>query len=234
MSAKNEPQRPEGGRQRRIKREEVRRRILNVAYSLFAERGYEGASLERVAEAAGFSKGAVYSNFANKDELFYELIAARIDERAEAVRAASVKRAAGKREGAATAARRAGEELRGMGAADPGWQMLFIEFWLRCARSEELRIKFAQRRRAMRARIAALVEEEASAAGIELGRSGAMDLATTLLALSNGLGIEGILDPPAVKPALFGEIMERIVAPTLSRDSAGGTRTSAPRRRRTR
>jgi len=212
MAGEGESQQPEGGRQRRIKRNEVRRRILEVAYSLFAERGYEGASLERVAEAAGFSKGAVYSNFANKDELFYELIAARIDERAEAVRAASAKRAAGKREGAAMAARLAGEALRDMGAADPAWQMLFLEFWLRCVRNEELRAKFAERRRAMRAGIADLFEEEAAAAGVALGRARSMDLATTVLALSNGLGIEGLIDPEAARPALLGELLARMVS----------------------
>jgi AcrR family transcriptional regulator len=212
MAEESESLQPEGGRQRRIKRNEVRRRILDVAYSLFAERGYEGASLERVAEAAGFSKGAVYSNFANKDELFYELIAARIDERAEAVRAASAKRAAGEREGAAMAARLAGEELRDMGAADPAWQMLFLEFWLRCVRNEELRAKFAEKRRAMRAGIAARIEEEAVAAGVPLGRGRSMDLATTVLALSNGLGIEGMIDPEAVRPALLGELLSRVIS----------------------
>jgi AcrR family transcriptional regulator len=206
-------------RRRREKRSEVKARLLKVAYGIFAERGYEGASLERVAEAAGFSKGAVYSNFASKDELFYELLAAKIDERAEAVsisaeRLRSSGGAGGARRGAADFARLAGEELRGMGAADPAWQMLFIEFWLRCSRSEELRAKFAQKRRAMRAVIAANAREEAAAAGTELGEAEAMDFATTVLALSNGLGIEGLIDQDAVRPGLLGEILARIVGPS--------------------
>jgi AcrR family transcriptional regulator len=223
----------EGGtppeRRRREKRSEVRARILSVAYGIFAERGYEGASLERVAEAASFSKGAVYSNFASKDELFYELIAARIDERAEAIKAAlggsggagrdegrdaASPAGAGRRE-AAGAARLAGERLRAISAADPGWQMLFVEFWLRCARSDELREKFAEKRRAMRAAIADLVLEEAAASGAALGREEAMDLATTVLALSNGLGIEALIDPEAVRPGLLGELLARIAAPGL-------------------
>jgi AcrR family transcriptional regulator len=196
-------------RRRREKRSEVRARILAVAYDLFAERGYEGASLERVAEAAGFSKGAVYSNFASKDELFYELIAAKIDERVAAIRAAMKRPEAG----SAEAVRAAGELLCGIGAADPAWQALFIEFWLRCARNEELRAKFAERRRAMRAAIAELAREEASAGGAALGEAEAMDLATTVLALSNGLGIEGMIDPESVRPELFGELLARIVVP---------------------
>ena len=236
MEAGNVSGQSEGGRQRRVKRDEVRRRLLDAAYRVFAISGYEGASLERVADAAGFSKGAVYSNFANKDELFYELIAARIDERALAVRAASAERAiaaktaaakeaaAAKGEDAKTAARLAGQELRAMGDADPGWQMLFIEFWLRCTRNEKLRIRFAEKRLGMRTKIAELVEAQAAASGLKLGRDESLDMATIVLALSNGLGIEGLIDPAAVRPGLFGEILADIVAPT-SRGSADDTRT---------
>ena len=203
-----------GGRQRREKREDVRARLLATADRIFTERGYEGASLERVAAAAGFSKGAVYSNFANKDELFFELVAARIDERIEALRVSISVRSTKPRGGesrAAMAARAAGRELRIFGEADPEWQMLFIEFWLRCARSEALRSRLAVRRREMRERIAELVESKARVVGATIGHIEAMDLATTVLALSNGLGIEGIIDPEAAPPHLFGELLSRIV-----------------------
>jgi AcrR family transcriptional regulator len=192
-------------RRRREKREDVRARLLEASYGVFAERGYEGASLERVAEAAGFSKGAVYSNFASKDELFFELVAARIDERVEAVQVGGEK--------AASAARLAGELIRKLGEADPGWQILFIEFWLRCARNDKLRARLAERRIVMRTRIAEAIGAQAAASGLTLGRAEAMDLATTVLALSNGLGIEGLIDPKAVRPALFGEILAKVVVP---------------------
>jgi AcrR family transcriptional regulator len=216
----------EGGRQRRVKREEVRRRLLSTAYGLFTELGYEGASLERVALAAGFSKGAVYSNFANKDELFFELVATRIDERIEAVKAAGIWRD-GESEGRAidATARIAGTLIRALGEADPGWQMLFIEFWLRCARNGELRTRLAERRVAMRSKIAESIAAQASTSGISLLPGEAMDLATTVLALSNGLGIEGLIDPAAVRPELLGEILAKVVAPASGRGSDGGSRT---------
>ena len=202
-------------RRRRDKKEEVRARLVAAAVGVFAERGYEGASLERVAEAAGYSKGAVYSNFASKDELFFELVAARIDERLEAVRTATERGTsrppAGARR-AGTAARAAGRALREVGEADPEWQLLFLEFWLRCARNEELRSKLAERRREMRGRIADLVMAKAEAAGARISRAEAMDLATTALALSNGFGVEGIIDSKSAPPRLFGEVLSRIVA----------------------
>jgi TetR/AcrR family transcriptional regulator, transcriptional repressor of aconitase len=58
----------------RLSREEnqalTRARLLSVAKQHFARDGYAASSLDRIAEEAGFSKGAVYSNFAGKDELF--------------------------------------------------------------------------------------------------------------------------------------------------------------------
>jgi AcrR family transcriptional regulator len=198
-------------RRKREKRADVKAKILESAYAVFTEKGYDGASLERVAEAAGFSKGAVYSNFANKDELFFELVSARIDERIEALRAVLAKRPGSK--GVAAVARAAGKELGAIGEADPGWQMLFIEFWLRCARGDELRVLMAEKRRVMRSKIAESFEAEAAAAGGKLGKAEAMDLATTILALSNGLGIEGVIDPEAVRPALFGTLLAKIIGP---------------------
>ena len=195
------------------KKENSRAKLLEAAFRVYVERGYDGASLERVAEAAGFSKGAVYSNFAGKDELFFALIASRIDEGRGAVGAISKRRAKGS--GAANRtieAKAVGRELRAFGEADPEWQLLTLEFWLRCVRNEKLRAQFAEKRRAWRAGIADDVESRATEMGVRIGRAEAMDLATTVLALSNGLGLEGLIDPKAAPPRLFGELMSRIVA----------------------
>lgn len=217
------------GRRRRERREDVRAKLVAAAYGVFCERGYEGASLERVAEAAGYSKGAVYSNFSGKEELFFELVSSRIDERIDAVRAATERKGApGKAAGdPGQAARAAGKLLREVGEADPKWQLLFLEFWLRCARSDELRAKLADRRRAMRGRIADLIQVKVEAAGASLGRAEAMDLATTALALSNGFGVEGIIDPKAAPPRLLGETLSHIVAGALGRPSAPGVQSRA-------
>ncbi|GAA3877848.1 TetR/AcrR family transcriptional regulator [Streptomyces sedi] len=64
----------------RLPRDEVRRRLLAAAGRVFAERGYADSKLEDIARAAGFTKGAVYSNFGSKQELF----AAILTERSEA------------------------------------------------------------------------------------------------------------------------------------------------------
>jgi AcrR family transcriptional regulator len=58
-------------------KEQTRQRLLDSAALAFAEKGFGGASLEEIAESAGYSTGALYANFANKDQLFMEVVAAR-------------------------------------------------------------------------------------------------------------------------------------------------------------
>lgn len=62
----------------RLTREEsqarTKARLLEYAPQVLAREGYEGASVDKIAEAAGFSKGAFYSNFTSKEEFFLELL----------------------------------------------------------------------------------------------------------------------------------------------------------------
>src|SRR5258708_12401897 len=66
----------------RLTRAESRRRtrvhLLEAAAEVFARRGFHGASVEEVAEVAGYTKGAVYSNFTSKDDLFLAVLEGRI------------------------------------------------------------------------------------------------------------------------------------------------------------
>src|SRR5580693_8478922 len=55
-------------------RAEVRDRILDAALEVFAAEGFAGATIDAIGQAAGFTKGAVYSNFESKDELFLALL----------------------------------------------------------------------------------------------------------------------------------------------------------------
>lgn len=66
----------------------MRARVLHAAGQVFAERGFSAASLDQVAAAAGFTKGAVYSSFGSKDELFLALMDAEVARRVEEVEAA--------------------------------------------------------------------------------------------------------------------------------------------------
>ena len=68
------------------RREATRQKLLDAAAQVFAEVGLDGASVEAICEAAGFTRGAFYSNFESKDELFLELAGRVARERVDAVR----------------------------------------------------------------------------------------------------------------------------------------------------
>ena len=72
------------------RREQTRARLLDAAHEVFAEVGMDAASVEMICERAGFTRGAFYSNFESKNELFLALITqlaeAKLDEVAGRVR----------------------------------------------------------------------------------------------------------------------------------------------------
>lgn len=75
-----------GGGATTRRRETTRRRLLDAAAQVFAEVGLDAASVEAVCDRAGFTRGAFYSNFETKDQLFLELAGEVALERVEAVR----------------------------------------------------------------------------------------------------------------------------------------------------
>jgi AcrR family transcriptional regulator len=68
------------------RRQQTREHLLAAAAEVFAERGFHGASLDEVAAVAGFTKGAVYSNFKNKEDLFLALFRANYEREMQALR----------------------------------------------------------------------------------------------------------------------------------------------------
>src|SRR5215475_7072266 len=80
---------------RRPPREEVRRRLLEAASETFLSKGYLDSTLDDIARRAGLSKGAVYSNFHSKQEIFGQLLAIRIERMHQIIAAATDPAAAG-------------------------------------------------------------------------------------------------------------------------------------------
>jgi AcrR family transcriptional regulator len=163
---------------------------------VFAQRGFAAASVDDVARAAGLTKGAVYSNFEGKDDLFFALLGDHVAQRIVKVDLES--------------GRQIGDALMQAAIEDREWQLLFIEFWQRAMRDPAARKQFVVHRREVRAAIADAIERRADEAGYALPMPPG-DLATVVLALSNGLAIEHMPDPEAVPKRLFGEVLERLL-----------------------
>lgn len=191
---------PPAASNRRLTREEARQqtrsRLLDAAAEVFGRLGYNGASLEAVAEAAGYSKGAVYSNFATKADLFMALLE-RIVEAESAVQAAEL------------AAVPINEFIDGLGATftrqtgqDPGWIPLQMEFWLAAVRDPAIRAKYVAGAEALRTDTGETLELILAEAGIVAPFSGT-ELGILLNALGTGLAIQFHLQPQALDPQLL-------------------------------
>src|SRR5262245_52960102 len=114
-----------------------RERILAAARTVFLQRGYYGATLEQIAKEAGFTKGAVYSRFESKADLFLVLLEERIAERARENVAVT--------EGvpADRVFTTLFENFIRVNLTEPEWPLLVIEFRVHAAREQELNRRYA-------------------------------------------------------------------------------------------
>jgi AcrR family transcriptional regulator len=176
-----------------------RRAILDAATTLFLRDGYLATSLDKVAEEAGFSKGAVYSNFRHKDELCLAVlddIHAR--QLAQVVAAFEV-------DGSLDERLAAFEAWAEDNIGELRWTALEVEFATRARHSEFVADALRERNQAVRDAIAGLVADSAERFGLELAMS-ADDVATALLSLGIGLGVAR-----SNNPSLSVHVMSRTI-----------------------
>jgi AcrR family transcriptional regulator len=196
------------------RKEDTRARLLASSARVFARRGFHAASVEEVAEDAGFSKGAVYSNFESKEDLFLAMVEARFRDRLAAIRAAVAEPGAPGEQ-----ARRSGDSFIRTLAADPEWPPVFMEFWAYAQRDPSVRRRFAAQVRALRAAVAEILAARAEELGVELPLP-AEQLATMTFAMATGFAMERQLDPSAVPGELFGTMLEVFFAGVRERAAA--------------
>lgn len=121
------------------RRQLTREHLLAAAAQVFAERGFHGATLDEVARVAGFSKGAVYSNFESKDDLFLALFKSGYEQemaRLVATLEASDVPPADRLSDFVSLIQDESREA-------PTSPLLHLEFWLYAARNPEARARLA-------------------------------------------------------------------------------------------
>lgn len=193
---------------RRTPRSEVRERLLKAAFVEFAQRGFAGATMQQVAARAGFTTGALYSNFASKDDLFFELFEQEITGRISAVRTIL---AQGELSVTTEAtALEAGRQLTAAMQQNREWQLLFTEFWLRAVRDDDLRERWVEKRRRYHQQLIELADEALARLGAGASVS-SRTLMLTMLALNNGLATEELADPGSVPDDTIGTVLGRLL-----------------------
>jgi AcrR family transcriptional regulator len=121
------------------RRQLTREHLLAAAAQVFAERGFHGATLDEVAQVAGFTKGAVYSNFKNKDDLFLALFKSNYEREMTQLMATL-------ENSAIPAVERLSDFvalIQGESQRVPNSALLYLEFWLYAARNPEARARLA-------------------------------------------------------------------------------------------
>jgi AcrR family transcriptional regulator len=170
---------------RKEKQAHTRNCLMKSAAKVFARRGLQQASIDEVAEEAGYTKGAFYANFKNKEELFLAMLDERFGQKL-----AEIERVA------------AGDDFNLALASDPEFDRLFFEFSAYAARNEDFREELVTRYRALRARVADAIRGRAERDGIDLPIP-AEQIAQMTFAMAKGLALENMLEPDAVGDELF-------------------------------
>jgi AcrR family transcriptional regulator len=198
----------------------TRERLLAAARGVFARSGFHGASVEEIASAAGFSTGALYSNFDGKEDLFLVLMEREIEEHAREITEA-VRARASMSERATGGAR----QWMTMIEREPEVVLLFMEFWAYGVRDAQVRPKVAARFAQMREVLTRLIADGVHDFDLELELP-AEQLALAIDALADGIARQKLTDPDAVPDELMGRVLSLLfVAATRP---AGTSRRSAP------
>ena len=195
-----------------------RRLVLEAARRVFLARGYASASVDAIAEEAGFSKGVVYSQFDSKADMFLALLDARISERAE--------------QNEQLAAQLGGRQLAeavpalalSLRRAEPEWMQLVMEFRLHAARVPELNRRYAQLHERTIDGLASVYARLHERAGTT-PRYPARVLAQLELAISRGALLEELAHPGAADLPVT-EILSDLVLQTAPPAAAAAIRSA--------
>jgi AcrR family transcriptional regulator len=187
----------------------TRAALIRAAGEVFVERGFQRASVEAIAERAGFTRGAFYSNFSSKEEIFAELLQSTVY---AAYRAMEEEQLAAE---ALPSARESAKRLAQIQAHPDGHWMfrLWLELLLqagRDARMRELAVEFWRTNRGL---LTQLVERRFA----DVGRPPPLPpgvMASAMIAMDIGLAIQHYVDPDAVPldvyPDVFGTLFDSL------------------------
>jgi AcrR family transcriptional regulator len=178
----------------------TREELLVAARSVFLRRGFHGATLEEIADEAGYTKGAVYSNFAGKDDLYLALLDAHYDGRVKAYAEMMLDETTF--EDAVSAV---GRFMAESDARDPDWLPTLAEFVAHAARDESLRRAYVRTRERFLVAIADVIRALCDRHDLTL-LVPPLEAARASSMLARGYSAERRLDPDAVSSQIFVEL----------------------------
>ncbi len=189
------------------RREHTRARLLEAALDVFADRGFHGASIENICETAGFTRGAFYSNFAGKDELFFTLFDASSDQLIAQLRAALDE------------CRKSPDPISAFistiddrGPTQRRWYLISMEFTLYAIREPSAAVVLAEHDARLRHEAAAIINELMTIAHRELIIDAEL-ITRLVVALREGVAAQFYVEPELAETRM----LERLAFPAMVR-----------------
>jgi AcrR family transcriptional regulator len=190
--------------------------VLAAARRVFLARGYHAATLDEIADEAGFSRGVVQSRFGNKADLFLALLAERIDERA----AQNARLAEGHSGAEGTRVLR--EHAARRNRAELDWGLLLIEFRVHAARDTDLGRRYAALHARTRQALAGVIADVYRRAG-QPPPYPPEEMAQMVLAVEAGIRLEQAAEPGSPgSPTAFERLRDFVESPAATGDGARG------------
>ena len=178
------------------RKQQTRESLMDSAYRLFTSQGFHRTSLDQVSAEAGFTKGAVYSNFASKEDLFFAVYERRVEASVQHLETLVDEF------GAAAPMESARHVLAGRRSND-GWMAVFFEFWAHVLRHPELRARFLELHSRARRPLVRATQEWRPDLDAERWT-------TTMFALVTGANLEQLTDPAFDGAAAVEDVIERL------------------------
>ena len=180
------------------RRTQTHQHFIEAARTLFARQGFQGTSLDQISELAGYSRGAFHYAFDSKEDLLLALMRSCFEtdlQTLQTLRSA----------GAASQT----DEFRARSDDTPvnrEVHLLKLEFWICALRLPRFGEAYAREFAAYRSALASLIEDTSTSLFPP------ESTAAVLLALSNGLDTQKLIDPAAFPANLYDQVLQRVLS----------------------
>ncbi|KZN95998.1 TetR/AcrR family transcriptional regulator [Aeribacillus pallidus] len=187
------------------RKKETRQLLLESAVEIFARFGFHGASVDKIAEHAGFSKGAVYAHFRSKEELFLAILEQQMQLHVD-----NILQVIDGQHSLSHFIETMDEYFLSVRQKNRTWSMLNMEFLLYAMREESIRRKWSDMITEAVQQISKAIEKLKSKENNDSALS-ADEIAWTILSLENGLAIFYYISEDCVPLHLYGKALQNLL-----------------------
>lgn len=189
------------------RKQETRKMLLDSAAQTFAQLGFHGASVDKIAEFAGFTKGAVYTHFKSKEELFLALLEQQMHSHLN-----TIQQIINEEKSIDHFINKMGHYFDLDKQKNQSWSILNMEFLLYAMRNESVRKKWTDMILESIEHISTVLNNMRARYGQHSDLS-AEELAWTILSLENGVAIFYFIAGENVPINLYGKALQNIMQP---------------------